>query len=74
MILKDHIIRDIHSITDLALLNQLFEYVQVIKRTGTNIHPNREDVLALAGSISDEEAAEVRQIIRDEFNQTEGEW
>lgn len=69
MILREQIIKEVNAIADLQLLNQLFEYVQVIKRTENQITPNRERVLQLAGSISDEEAEEVRKIINDEFNQ-----
>ena len=74
MILKEQIIKDINAIADLQLLNQLFEYVQVIKRTETKVTSNRERVLQLAGSITDEEAKEVRKMVNDEFNQIEGEW
>ncbi len=71
MILREQIIEDVNAIADLQLLNQLFEYVQVIKRTENKVTPNRERVLQLAGSITDEEAEEVRKIINDEFNQIE---
>jgi hypothetical protein len=74
MILKEQIIRDVNTIADLQLLNQLFDYVQVIKRTVYKITPNRERVLQSAGSINDKEAQEVKQIIANEFNQTEGDW
>lgn len=74
MILREQIIKEVNAIADLQLLNQLFEYVQVIKRTENKVTPNRERVLQLAGSITNEEAEEVRKIINDEFNQIEGEW
>ncbi len=74
MILRDQIIKDVNTIADLQLLNQLFEYVQVIKRTVTKVTSNRENVLKFAGSIDNEEAKQVRQAINDEFNQIEGEW
>lgn len=71
MILREQIIKEVNTIADLQLLNQLFAYVQVIKRTQDKVTPNRERVLQLAGSITDEEAAEVRKTINDEFNQTD---
>ncbi len=74
MILREQIIKEVNAIADLQLLNQLFEYVQVIKRTENKVTPNRERVLQLAGSITNEEAEEVRKTINDEFNQIEGEW
>jgi len=74
MILREQIIKEVNAIADLQLLNQLFEYVQVIKRTENKVTPNRERVLQLAGSITDEEAEEVRKMINHEFNQIEGEW
>ena len=69
MILREQIIKEFNAIADLQLLNQLFAYVQVIKRTENKVTPNREKVLQLAGSITDEEAEEVRKTINDEFNQ-----
>jgi hypothetical protein len=74
MILKEQIIKDVNTIADLQLLNQLFEYVQVIKRTVGKVTSNRKNVLQFAGSIDDEEAKQVRQVIDNEFNQLEGEW
>jgi ElaB/YqjD/DUF883 family membrane-anchored ribosome-binding protein len=74
MILREHIIKEVKTIEDLQLLNQLFEYMQMLKRTVNQVSPNREKVLQLAGSLTDEEAGEVRKIINDEFNQIEGEW
>jgi hypothetical protein len=74
MILREQIIKDINTIADLQLLNQLFDYLQVMKRNVNKVTPNRETVLQLAGSITDEEAAEMHQIISSEFNQLEGEW
>jgi hypothetical protein len=74
MILREQIIKEVNAIADLQLLNQLFEYVQVIKRTENKITPNRERVLQLAGSITNEEAEAVRKVVNDEFNQIEGEW
>ncbi len=74
MILKEQIIKDINTIADLQSLNQLFDYVQIIKRTLATVSPNRERVLQSAGSINDEEAREIKQIIENEFNQTEGDW
>ncbi|MBD0257396.1 MAG: hypothetical protein ICV83_16885 [Cytophagales bacterium] len=71
MILREQIIKEVNTIADLQLLNQLFEYVQVIKLTENKVTPNRERVLQGAGSITDEEAEEVRKIIKAEFNQTD---
>lgn len=74
MILREQIIKDVNTIADLKLLNQLFDYVQVLKRTVIQVTPNRERVLQLAGSMNDEESKEIKQIIENEFNQTEGDW
>jgi len=68
MILREQIIKEVNVIADLQLLNQLFEYVQVIKRTENKVTPNRERVLQMAGSITNEEAEAVRKMIHDEFS------
>ena len=69
MILREQIIKEVNAIADLQLLNQLYAYVQMIKRTDNKVTPNRERVLQGAGSITDEEAEAVRKMINDEFNQ-----
>ncbi len=56
MILREQIIKEVNAIADLQLLNQLFAYVQVIKRTENKVATNREKVLQGVGSITDEEA------------------
>ena len=73
MILREKIIKEVNAIADLQLLNQLYAYVQVIKRTEDELTPNRERVLQGAGSITDEEAEEMRKTINDAFNKMRGE-
>ena len=74
MVLRERIINDVNSIADLQLLHQLFEYLQVIKRTVGQAAPNRDAVLRFAGTLPDAEAAELRQSLGQEFGQVEGEW
>lgn len=74
MLLREQIIKEVNTIADPQSLNQLFEYVQLIKRTLNKLVPNREAVLQLAGSLTDEDTAEVQKIIHDEFNQIQGDW
>lgn len=74
MVLRERIIHDVNSIADLQLLNQLFDYMQVIKRNVGQVTPNRDAVLRFADTISDAEAAELRQSMAQEFGQIEGEW
>jgi hypothetical protein len=68
MILREQIIKEINAIADLQMLNQLFAYVQVLKRIESKVTPNRERVLQLAGSLANEESEEVRKMVNDEFN------
>jgi hypothetical protein len=74
MVLKEQIIKDLDSIVNLQLLNQLFEYIQIIKKTAIKIPNNRNKVLAFAGTIDEAEANELKQAITQEFNHIEGEW
>jgi hypothetical protein len=74
MHLRARIIQDVNSIADQQLLHQLFDYVQIIKRTPNQIHSNRDAVLRFAGTLTDEEANNLRQTLDQEFGQLEGEW
>lgn len=74
MHLRARIIHDVNSIADQQLLHQLFDYVQVIKRTPNQITSNREAVLRFAGTLSDAEASDLRDTLSQEFGQIEGEW
>lgn len=74
MHLRARIIDDVNSIADLQLLHQLFDYVQVIKRTSPQTAANRDAVLRFAGTLNDAEAQALRQLLSQEFGQVEGEW
>jgi len=74
MLLREQLLHDVNSITDLQLLHQLFEYVQIIKRTVGRAASNRDAVLGFAGALPDAEATELRQSLDQEFGQIEGEW
>jgi hypothetical protein len=73
MAIKEQIIRDIREIQNPQALNQLFDYVQNIKKKSPEI-TNLEAVLQFAGMIGDQEAESLRQIITSEFDKIEGEW
>jgi hypothetical protein len=74
MHLRARIIQDVNSIADQQLLHQLFDYVQVIKRTPHQVASNREAVLRFAGTLTDDEATDMRHTLDEEFGQIEGEW
>lgn len=73
MHLRVRIIQDVNSIADQQLLHQLFDYVQVLKRTPHQVASNREAVLSFAGTFTDAEANDMRQTLNQEFGQLEGE-
>lgn len=74
MHLRARIIHDVNSIVDQQLLHQLYDYVQVIKRTPHQVASNREAVLRFAGMLTDAEASELRRSLDQEFGLVEGEW
>lgn len=74
MHLRARIIDDVNSIADLQLLHQLFDYVQVIKRTPAQTVANRDEVLRFAGTLNDVEAQALRRPLNQELGQVEGEW
>ena len=74
MILKEQILKDIEKIGNPQFLNQIFEYLQLMKKSIPIDSLNREAVMRFAGSIDDEEARLMKQLIEDEFSNIEGEW
>ena len=75
MSLRERIVEDVHAITNPRQLQQLFNYVQQLKRTPeARAAANRKAVLRFAGTLSDAEAATLRQSLQQEFGQVEGEW
>ena len=65
---------DIKDIESPQLLNQLFEYLQVVKHTSKQIQPNRDKVMQFAGLLSDSEAMQITKSVNEAFNNIEGEW
>lgn len=74
MLLKNQILKDVNSLDNPQVLSQLFEYLQEVKHAASNLKPNRDAVLKFAGMLSNAEADKLRKIIKEEFNQPEGEW
>jgi hypothetical protein len=55
-------------------LHQIFDYLQLLKKTNVQTVSNRNAILQYAGVISDADTVEIHQIIDDEFSKIEGEW
>ena len=72
MTLKQRLLADLQDIQHPWLLQQLYQFVQLLKRTEPR--NNREAVLAFAGTLSDEEAEEMRSAVKEAFDHIEGEW
>jgi hypothetical protein len=72
--LRNIILRDIKKIENPAILNHLFEYLQLLKKNLKPERGNAAQVIGLAGSISNEEAKRIRQVVETEFNNIEGAW
>jgi phosphopantetheine adenylyltransferase len=74
MFLKQHIIKDIENIENTQLLNQVYEYLQIVKQSEKQLQPNINSVLKFAGLITNTQAKKISSTIQKEFNQIEGEW
>ena len=72
--LKQQIIMDLDLLEQMGLLLALWQLVEVMKQQVRLFPQVYNPILAHAGTISDEEAEEIRQIIDQEFNTIEGEW
>jgi hypothetical protein len=74
MFLKQHIIKDIENIENTQLLNQVYEYLQIVKQSEKQLQPNINNVLKFAGLLTDAQAKKISDTVNKEFNQIEGEW
>ncbi|MCK4663960.1 MAG: hypothetical protein KAT68_13920 [Bacteroidales bacterium] len=74
MILKDQILNDVSKISNHQILNQLYYYLQSIKKLLPSEKPNKNTILRFAGLLSDKETEKLTKIINSEFNRIEGEW
>ena len=72
--LRNIILRDIRKIDNPAILNHLFEYLQLLKKNLKLERGNTALVLRFAGSIGNDEAKRVSQIVETEFSKIEGGW
>lgn len=74
MTIQKQLLLDIQKIEDFSLLNQLYHYVQLMKKTSMPQRENKSAVLEFAGKIDDVEAEELKLCIETEFSALEGEW
>ena len=66
--IKDKILIDLTAIKSPNLLNQIFEFIQLLKENSTVSQVgNRDEVLSLAGLLSDADAEEIIAAINNEF-------
>ena len=70
MNLRTQILSDLKSLTP-DLLAQLYQFLNTLKRAS---HPKQHPFLKFAGTLTDEEAAQIKSQIDEEFNRIEGEW
>ena len=69
MTVKDKILVDLTAIKSPNLLNQIYEFIQLVKENSTVSEVgNRDEVLSLAGLLSDADAEEITATINNEFN------
>ncbi|CAN5449225.1 hypothetical protein BH09BAC1_BH09BAC1_19060 [soil metagenome] len=72
MSIKEQILQEISHMDNQQQLNELLEYVRKLNAEAEK--GNIKEVLAFAGSISDEEAKRMHESLDNEFNRIEGEW
>ena len=74
MTIRENIISDIGKINNPALLNQIFDYIQLLKQNKALKINNIDKVLSFAGTLDNKQTKEIQELIVDEFNNIEGEW
>lgn len=74
MTVREKLVLDIKAIENPSILNQIQEFIALIKRNMPQSDSNIEMVLSNSGMISDSEATELHDLIDKEFNNIEGDW
>lgn len=74
MTIQKQLLLDIQKIEDATLLNQLYHFVQLMKKMSIPQQENKSAVLEFAGKIDDVEAEELKVCIEIEFSTLEGDW
>ena len=74
MTIQEQIRLDVALVSESSnLQSQLFDFLKLLK-ANMPMRRNVEKVLAHAGTIDDEAAAEVKKVIDEEFGKIDGEW
>lgn len=68
MTIREQILLDLKEVSNLKLLYQILEFIQILKRNVSEPKGNRDRVLQFAGILSDEEASELQKNISKEFS------
>lgn len=74
MTIKDKILLDLGEIGNPKLLYQILDFVRLLRRNSEQSQSNVHQVLAFAGTLSSEDANEIKTSIDEAFNHIEGEW
>lgn len=69
MTIKERILIEISEISYPRVLYQVLEFISLLRKNNTSLVSNRDKVLALAGSLPDEEAKSIQDDLNDEFNE-----
>lgn len=72
MSIKEKIKLDLENIDNQYFLNQIQMFVSLFKQQRKK--GNKAAVLAYAGMLSDEDAAEMQKTVETEFSKIEGDW
>lgn len=74
MTIKEKILVDLREIGNPKLLYQILEFVHLLRRNSAEAKGNINQVLSFAGTLSTEDAQEIKTSIDEAFNHIEGEW
>jgi hypothetical protein len=68
MTIKDQILHDIQAIGNSRLLFQIWEFIHLLQKNVEKGKGNRDQVLAFAGVLPDEEALAIQADVEAEFS------
>lgn len=72
--IRNRILANLEGISNPNALMQVLDFLRIVSLNEAKPKSNRSAILSFAGVIDDVEAKEMKETLKKEFNQIEGEW
>jgi hypothetical protein len=74
MTIRERILLDLNEIVNPKVLQQLLQFIELLKKNASVIEGNKATVLSFSGVLTDTDAMEIALGTDEAFSNVEGEW